>query len=199
MNQHPDRDDRGFTLIELLVYLALSVLVLGLVGGFLINSLTTERSVRGTTEASNSGQVAAQSISRGVRDALRIDVSSDGSLLRVLIVDDALATPLSIRCQAWYIADGELRMTQSTNPIPVPPGAAAVANWTLIAEDISAVGSSEYFTPTGGGASVDVAFKLAPARAASVLVETTARSRQLDPLQGAPASLLAQAGASKCF
>lgn len=189
------KNDSGFTLIELLVYGALSVLVLGLVGGFLINSLVAERSVRQTTQSSNSGQVAAQSISRGVRDALYLDEAAAGALLRAVIVDDAA----TVTCQAWYVAGGEVRTLRSSAPIPVPAEETDVENWTLIASNVSAVGGAPVFDLSDDGYSVDVRFQLTPQNGASILVETTARSRQLDPLKLGDTSVRDGVQETACF
>ncbi|WP_207454283.1 PilW family protein [Herbiconiux sp. SYSU D00978] len=191
-------NDRGFTLIELLVYGALSVLVLGLVGGFLINSLLAERSVRQTTESSNSGQVAAQSIARGVRDALYLDEAAGGALLRAVIVDDALAASPTVTCRAWYVTNGEVRTTSSNDPISVPSGPADVAGWTLVATGASPVGTAPVFDVVDDY-SVDVKFQIDPANGASILVETTARSRQLDPIALDVTPLRETVEATECF
>lgn len=173
------RDERGITLIELIIYAMLSILVLSVVGGMLINSFSAERVVRDSSDASNSGQLASQSITKGARMARALHVvtpSADSALLRVLIVDDALASPVVAHCEAWYFGDGELRTTRSSAAIAVPTTAADVADWTLLASRVEQVGTTPIFNVSGLSATLTM--QLNTGEGSPVLIETTAVSRQ---------------------
>lgn len=171
--------DRGFTLIELLVASALSVLVLSIVGGMIISSITTEHTVQESTESSTLAQLTSSSITHGVRHASSLDLSAptpDTQLLRALIVDDVLATPVVAHCESWLYGDGEVRTKSSTAAIPVPASMAGAANWTLLADGVQAVGTTPVFTLTG--LTVDLSMQLRGDLGVTVLVDTTAVSRQ---------------------
>ncbi|MDJ0325036.1 hypothetical protein QMG61_14820 [Cryobacterium sp. PH31-AA6] len=135
------------TLIELLVYMVLAVVVLLIVGGLLINSLTTQRTVRNATQASNAGQLVAQSVAQGVRNASALKVTAPifgGELLTVLTA--SMTTPQTWSCQAWYFGSGEVRTKTSSTLIPTT--AASVANWTLLGTGMQSVSGGAVFTST---------------------------------------------------
>jgi prepilin-type N-terminal cleavage/methylation domain-containing protein len=173
------RSQQGFTLIELLIYSALIGFVLLIIGGFLINSLTAERTVKSGAEATNSGQLVAQSVTKGVRDSSALDLTTPftGSLLlRALIVDDSIAAPATAHCQAWYFGGGELRTTTSPSAIPVPADHAAVSGWLLLATGVEQIGLTPVFSVAGSTA--DITLQTRPRDRPPVLLETTAVSRQ---------------------
>jgi type II secretory pathway pseudopilin PulG len=140
-------DDAGMTLVELLVYMVLAVVVLLIVGGLLINSLSSERTVRNATQASNTGQLVAQSVAQGVRNASALKVtipSFGGELLTVRTA--SMTNPQIWSCQAWYFGAGEVRTTKSTALIITT--AATIANWTLLGTGMQSVSGGPVFTST---------------------------------------------------
>ncbi|MCU1418120.1 MAG: prepilin-type N-terminal cleavage/methylation protein [Schumannella sp.] len=173
------KSDRGFTLIELLVASALSIIVLSIVGGMIISSITTEHTVQESTESSTLAQITSSSITHGVRHASKLSLSAPSGntqLLRALIVDDALASPVVAHCESWYYAGGTLRTKSSSTAIAVPTGSADVVNWTLLAEGVAPVGTIPVFTLTGS--TVDLSMQVTGDRGLTVLIDTTAVSRQ---------------------
>jgi prepilin-type N-terminal cleavage/methylation domain-containing protein len=173
------RSDRGFTLIELIVASMLSVLVLSIVVGMMISSFSTERIVQGSNESSSLGQLAASSISRGTRHASALELSAptaDSQLLRALIVDDVLPTPVTAHCESWYYGGGEVRTERSASAIPVPTSAADVASWTLLADGVAPVASTPVLAISG--LTVDLTMQLTTGDGLTVLIDTTAVSRQ---------------------
>jgi prepilin-type N-terminal cleavage/methylation domain-containing protein len=176
------RSDRGFTLIELLVASALSLLVLSIVGGMVISAVSTERTVQESTTSSNLGQLAASSITHGVRASSKLSVSSPAAgtqVLRALVVDDVLSTPAAAHCEAWYVGGGEVRTTRSSVAIPVPSTPADVASWTLLAEGVSTSGSEPVFTLAS--LKLELLMQLTSENGVAVLIDTTAVSRQPGP------------------
>ncbi|WP_168626189.1 MULTISPECIES: type II secretion system protein J [unclassified Cryobacterium] len=176
------RDERGITLVELIIYAMLSVLILSIVGGMLVNSLTAERIVRDSSQASNTGQLVAQSVTRGVRMASKLEVSTptpDSVVMRALIVDDALASPATAHCEAWYFGNGELRTTRSPSAIPIPGSHADAEGWTLLATGVAEVGARPAFSVTG--LSANLALELDTGDSSPLLIETSAVSRQQAP------------------
>ena len=177
--------DRGFTLIELVVSLAIGVLGLVIVGGMLIGTMKAQSSVREAAQSSNTGQLVSKALTRDVRAAreLRATPSSAGTcLLRLTVVDNALATPVSVRYVAWYFGNGEIRSTRSASAIAVPASPSDVATWTLFASGVSRANSTPVFSASGP--QVVLSFRVAGSSGAPVLIQTTAASRQPMPTPG---------------
>lgn len=175
------KSERGLGLIELIIYSMLSVIVLGIVGGILINSLTAERTVRDSAQASNTGQLVARSVSQGIRNAssIQLVVPTAGEQLLKARTVDAGANPVW-RCQAWYFGNGEVRVTTSSTTIPTPT-ALQLATWTLLADGIQATsGTTPVFTLDGRR--VDLALEVSTNGGPSVLISTSALSRQPVPI-----------------
>lgn len=175
------KSERGVTLVELMVYSLLLAIVLALIAGLLINGLKTERTVRDSAHATSSGQVAAQSLSRGVRDATTLQLSApsgDPQVLMALVVDDALATPVVSHCAAWYFGDGEFRATRSNAMIPMPTSPADVESWTLLASGVEPADGDPVFTLDSATRDVDFKMQLSTGNGLKTLIETSAVSRQ---------------------
>jgi type II secretory pathway pseudopilin PulG len=96
--------EAGFTLVELIIYISLSVLILSLVGGFLLNGVRAERDVVSTAQAANTAQLIAESIKRDVRNATEVRVNDDNNLLTVRTI--GMGATLDSSCRAWYFNVG---------------------------------------------------------------------------------------------
>lgn len=178
--QTPKANDAGFSLIELLVASALGLIVLSIVGGMVISSVTTERTVNDSTTSSNLGQLALSSVSHGVRHASALSLlepTVDTQVLMALIVDDVLAVPATAHCEAWFVGAGEVRTTRSDTAIAIPSGSADVVDWTLLATDVEKVGAAPVFT-TPGGLMIQLKMQLQGDDGLTVLMDTTTVSRQ---------------------
>lgn len=132
----PNHHQRGYTLVELLVYVSLFVIVLAIVGGFLINSLSAEKGVRGAANASNHGQLLAQSLQHGIRNAKAIRVTQPPvsaaapkfhpAGMQLLVVESMTGAtdPAVTRCQAWLYTPsrgGQMFVRNvASGPITVP-------------------------------------------------------------------------------
>ena len=183
------KSERGFTLIELMIAGMLSVVVLVIVGGMLINSMKAERVVRDATSASNAGQLVATSVTRGVRNASSLDLTAPAAgeeLLRAR-TSGTSADPTAFVCQAWYFSGDEIRMKMSPTAIAAPTPA-QLATWTLVSDGIGPVSGGPVFTLNGK--QLDLKLNASAGDGAPVLISTSAVSRQ-------PAS--APADAPVCF
>ena len=176
------KSERGFTLVELLIYSMLSVIVLGIVGGLLINSLTAERIVRSAAEASTAGQLVAQSIGHGVRNASAITLSAPTPDTQLLMVRTVGPGPTAEwLCQAWYIGANEVRTKTSSAVIP-PPSASDAADWTMLGDGMQPASSAPFLTLTDRR--VDLKFEVNTGDALPVLISTSTVSRQPVPATG---------------
>ncbi|WP_166804868.1 prepilin-type N-terminal cleavage/methylation domain-containing protein [Cryobacterium sp. Sr8] len=180
-----DSADSGFTLIELLIYMVLSVVVLLIVGGLLINSLNAERTVRDATQASTAGQLISKSLGQGVRNASAIWHTPAGVQPELLIVRTAGAgATASWYCQAWSYANGEVRTKTSTTLISTIP--ASVASWTLLGAGIAPVSGAPVFPKSGR--QVDLTLDVKSGQGKAVRISTTLTSRQPVPVSGVEVS-----------
>ena len=194
------REDRGFTLIELLISSMLLMLVIGAVGGVLLSSMSAEDTVRDTTSAARSGQIAVASLTKGVRQARAVNVTTPFAgavLVRTLIVDNATAGSAQAHCEAWVYADGEIRTRRSATAIAAPTGLAAITGWTLLTAGVEPVAGRPVLSANGAG--VDVAFHVSQDDGPQALIDTHAVSRQADPISGDLAPLPAPIEEDQCF
>lgn len=177
--------DAGFTLVELLVYMSLMVVVLLIVGGMLINSLTTQKSVRAATQASNAGQLVSLSVGQGVRNASSIWHSLPGVVPEVLIVRTVgTSTPQNWFCQAWSYQGGEIR-TKTSNVI-IPISVPSISTWTLLGDGMQQVAGSPVFATSGR--SVVLNLDVSTGNGKAVRINTTSTSRQPIPATGVEVS-----------
>lgn len=132
-------DDAGITLIEVILYVLLSSLILIPVTMILITSVTTQRDVASVTEATSRGQSMGAVIERAVRNGLAVDVSADGTQLKVRTSLEG-----SLACQAFLLTDGQARVTQTPTLIP-----ADATTWSDWEKGIARDGMTPYFVATG--------------------------------------------------
>ena len=132
--------EQGFTLVELLVYVMLFGLVLSIASTLLINSVKTSKTVSSVTEASTAGQLVAQSVVKGIRNASDFKLTNSAGNDQFLVARTALGgATLDWACAAWYYSaagDGSIRYKFSGTAIAAPATAADLASWTLLDEGI---------------------------------------------------------------
>lgn len=171
--------EEGFTLVELLVYGLVLVIVLTIVGGLLISSLSTERSVRSVTSASTTGQLAAESIVTGIRNSSGFAVSTPVPSDQMVVARVAgSGDSIDWTCTAWYYSaagDGSIRSTRSASAIAAPT-AAQLAAWTLITEGVDSIGGSPVFA-VGGTDTLAIMFHSLAGDRPPVAIESSAVSR----------------------
>lgn len=178
LNTLRSHSERGITMIELLVYMVLAPLVLVMVGGLLINSITTQQTVRTAAEANTTGQLVMRSVDSGVRNASAVQVSENG---RLLVARTSIGADAWI-CRAWYVdpADqGTVYMTESTTAAGIDTSTAA-SGWTQLAVGAT-VGITEPFTPVTmpipGNTSVTLTLKLDAGNSSDVALTRTIAPR----------------------
>jgi len=141
------RDDRGVTMAEMLVVMLITGMILIAVGAMYISTLQVQKTVVALTGSTNSAQLVASSVDKGVRNGVQllpIETGTDGGQL--LVVCTAGGTePITYRWQAWYyspLGTGTLRTTTFGQGLPpVVPDAEALATWTLLLADIEPRGA----------------------------------------------------------
>ncbi len=130
--------ERGFTLVELLIYGLLLLVVLGVVGGMLISTQAVGTQVRESTETTSQAQLAAESVTAGIRNASAFQVAdlADDQVVMARVAGGG--EPITWRCMAWYYSDADqaIYQHQSTSPFAQPTSAADVAGWQLLASGI---------------------------------------------------------------
>ncbi|WP_156376721.1 PilW family protein [Yonghaparkia sp. Root332] len=172
-------------MIELLIYMLLAVIVLTIIAAILINSLRAENTVRTSAEATDTAQLAAQSLNRGIHNASAIEVSApvaDVAVVRTRSLDSSSEGVW--QCQAWVVVDGQLRTTRSDAAIPVPTTAAEVASWLLVAEGVAPIGTDPIFSLAADERSLAVGFTVANGSGIPVTLDTTIISKQPIPATG---------------
>lgn len=145
------RADAGFTLIELLIYSMLMVLVLAIVGAMISSFTSTSKTVGSITQVSTSGQLAAQSVERGIRNSSDFRLTTPTGTDQLLIARVAGGgANLTWQCVAWYYSAGDssLRYTTSATAIPTPT-ATDLTHWTLLGSGITPTSGSTIFSSTG--------------------------------------------------
>jgi prepilin-type N-terminal cleavage/methylation domain-containing protein len=174
------RDEQsGFTLIELVVASMLTVVIAVVIGNILITTLGSEKTVRTTTQATSAGQLVAQSIDKGVRNAVWISplpYATGGDYFLTVRTADG-KKDVTYTCQAWYItAAGSAYVRSSDSPILKPTGG-NVTGWTLLTTGIERSGAQHILDSSLAG-QVDIHFEVDAGDAPNVLISTSALSRQ---------------------
>lgn len=185
MRDIENRRDEGVSLVELLIYMLLAVTVLTIISAILINSLQAERTVRTSAQATDTAQLAAQSLNRGIHNASAIEVTSPASgitLVRTRSIDSSAAGVW--RCEAWVVANGQMRFTTSSAAIAPPTTAAAAASWLLLADGVEPIGANPIFALAADERSVSVGFTVANGSGVPITLDTTIVSKQPIPSTG---------------
>lgn len=192
--------EAGYTLVELLMYSSLLVLILTVVGGMLLNTLTSEQKVLDSADASSLSQLISTSVHSGVRNATAVEVTpgidpdTDDQLLVVTAVStDSTLTASARVCQAWYYTEtngGAMYYKRGTAPQTiVAPTADALANdmtgWILLGSGLSAsddsagVAQPVFSDSSAGSPSITLNFAInADGDSSPALISTTVTSRQ---------------------
>lgn len=146
-----DNED-GLTLPELIIYSLLAVVVLGIVGNILIQSLKIERSVRAVTETTTQAQLGAYAVQTGIRNASDFQLTDNGDDQLLVARTAGSGATLTWSCVAWYYSDSEGTIRQSRSPAAITmPSAADLLDWSLIAEDIARPASPSFDGIFSGG------------------------------------------------
>ncbi|WP_129590331.1 hypothetical protein [Cryobacterium aureum] len=190
------RGEGGYTLVELLIYSSLLVLILTVVGGMLLNTLTSEEKVMASADANAVSQLISTSVHSGVRNATALqitdsaDLDNDDQLLVVTAVSSDPAVPARSRvCQAWYYTESNggamfYRRAAAPQTIVAPTAddlATDMTGWTLLGSGLSAASAQPVFNPdvTPDRRAVTLNFTInADGDSSPALISTTVTSRQ---------------------
>lgn len=159
--------DGGFTLVELAVATAVLSVILLAVGGLMLGTTLTQRSVTAVSGASSSAQTAAAELRAELRNAVEVDLRTvDGTDQLLLARVAGTGSSATFTCRGWYYAHDERELRTSTWPVagstPLPSSASAVATWTLLLSGVGPrSGSTTVFSPPSGG-TIEIAFDVAP-------------------------------------
>jgi hypothetical protein len=170
-----DHRDAGVTLIELLVYCLLSVIVLGLVGTILIQSLKVQTQVQGTNSAASTGQLVSSSVTRGIRNSTTVTWASSASgELLVSRTNNSVGT-VSCGYKAWYYSINAKTIYATTSASAIAePSTSQLGTWTILATGIQKSGTTFIFTVSG--LQVDIRFNVAVGTESPLPIKTTAIS-----------------------
>ena len=136
--QRMRENEDGLTLPELIIYSLLAVVVLGIVGNILIQSLKIETAVRAVTETTTQAQLGAYAVQTGIRNASDFQVTDNGGDQLLVARTAGSGSTLTWSCLAWYYSEAEGTIRQSRSPGAITmPSASDLLDWTLIAEDIA--------------------------------------------------------------
>ncbi|MFC5928099.1 hypothetical protein D6T64_10350 [Cryobacterium melibiosiphilum] len=181
--------DGGFTLVELLVYVAFAVIVLTLVGGMLISTLTAEKDIVSRSESTTAGQSVAQSVHSAVRNSARLLLSptDTGQLLVVSSVGGAAV--LATSCEAWYYTDVDggalyFKRADLAADLLEKPSAGVGNGWILLVQGMEPLAYvDEVFTDSisaAGTATVSLSFTADVVNQGSpIVIESTTTSREV--------------------
>jgi len=173
----PEREE-GFTLIEVLVTSMLLVLVLAIAGTLIGSLSTTSRTVNSLTATTSSAQIAAESVERGIRNSSDFLLSVPSGTDQMLVARTAQSgTTLNWVCSAWYYSaanGGSIRFKTSTTAIAAP-NAAALAQWTLLAQGVAPSSGTTIFS--GSSPTLSFSFKSTSAGAGAATIKSTVLSR----------------------
>lgn len=142
MIRHRNRDE-GLGLIELIVAIVVSgILFIGIATVF-TRSWQTQEEVMSVSEATNRGQLVASAVERAVRNGLYVEVSADGTTLRV-----STSLSGSLKCQAFLLADtsgGIARFSASSGPL------GDSSTWPTWQTGVAADGATPFFDDSTPG------------------------------------------------
>ena len=175
----PRRRETGFTLVELIIYISLSVLVVSLVGGFLLNAAHAQREVTVATEGANTAQLIVESIKRDVRNATEVAVSGNLLVVRTAGMDD----PLALTCRAWYFDFDTFYVVTTGNARVSAPSPEELDAWTMQGQGLSPIDPAESaLVFARDGATVELSFSVDAS--ASTVVQTAVTPRAPLEMEG---------------
>jgi len=165
-----DRADAesGFTLVELIVYVSLLGIIITVVSGIFLSSLSAEKSVRTVVQATSLGQVAAQSVQAGIRNSSDFRLqsySNNDQLVRARVAGSDSA--LTYGCAAWYYSAADRTIRHKTSATAIaPPTAAQLATWLLLVDGVvpattTPVSTQIFTADPAAPQQLDIAFEVA--------------------------------------
>jgi hypothetical protein len=187
MSGLPERAaDRGLTLIELIITVALTTMVITVLGTVLVSALRVQAGVDALGSASNGAQLVVRSLQRGIGNASAIKAEAptvDGQLLRARVAVAGPSGTVSWRCVAWYwsATARTVRTTSSATGLVPVPTAASLSSWSLLAHRVQLpTGTTQAFTTAGTQLQLRLAVGGASATRPVLVATTMAAGPQSD-------------------
>ena len=178
--------ERGLTLLELLITSTLSIIIVMIAGGLLINGLRTQEMTHTVTDASNIAQQVVRSVQAGIKNASAITVISNAATGTQLLLARTIGldpTSTAASCQAWYYtpSNGGTVYTHKTTPaslISLPSGGPQ-GSWTLLGTGIAPAdpATGKVFNAPSGGR-VELKFDVKAGAHPYVLINTMTYTSQ---------------------
>lgn len=174
------KESSGFTLIELLISTGLTLIVVGIGAGVLVNGVRTQDTAQAVTNAANTAQQVVTSIQTGVRNASAVTVMSNpatGTQLLLARTVGSNPSTTAASCQAWYYtpSNGGAVYTKRTTPASIIslPASGPQGSWTLLGSGISPSdpATGRVFSAPSGGR-VELKFDVAAGSHPYVLMNT---------------------------
>jgi hypothetical protein len=141
-----------------------------------MSTLGSERTIRTTTQATSGGQLVAQSIDKGVRNATWIDLTAASGEYFLTVRTASSTAVVTYSCQAWYITPAGAAYMRTSPTKITKPVAGNVTGWTLLSTGIQQSGSSSILSRSGR--EIAMSFEVDAGDAPDVLISTSALSRQ---------------------
>jgi len=171
------RRDDGLTLVELIITMAISSVVLLIIGGLFVSTVLAERTVRDASLTATQVQSAVRGISDGVGNASHLQLTNPTGSDQLLVVRSAgNGATASWGCEAWYFdaAKGIVRRSTSAPGAPiVAPDSTQLATWPVVMTGIAPTSGSGIFVLTGN--EVDIGFTARTQDQVVRIVTTVAR------------------------
>lgn len=185
--------DAGLTLVEVIVTVALTSVVLFVIGGLFVSTFLAERIVSSSSVAASEAQVAVRSINERVSSSSGLALTAPTSGDQLLVVRSA-GKDVSIVwvCTAWYYSSstGSLYSTQApAGSVIAAPTLDELVHWTLVLSDVTPMGVDGIFGSSGDDVTIE--FTVAAGSSPPVEISTTVARPDV-----ATASI---PGGSQCF
>jgi hypothetical protein len=182
--------DAGYTLVELLIYSSLLVLILTVVGGMLLNTLTSQQKVLDSANANGVSQLIASSVSSGMRNATGLDLiddfpdaPDDQVLVLTTVSGVATGTAADRVCKAWYFTEsngGSMYYQRGATKADIAATSVDnLAGWTLLGSGLSATGPAIFADANTINPAITLNFAVnANEESSPTVISTTFKTRQ---------------------
>jgi Tfp pilus assembly protein PilV len=145
--------DSGFTLPEVIMYGLLLGIVLGVVASMMVSGQTAERTIRNVFDASTDGQLLADSLETGVRNASGYKVTAPTESTQLLSARVAQGdTSIVWNCVSWYYSpdvDGGSVWYKSSPTAINEPSSSTLPTWTRLVSGVKPASGTKIFEIAG--------------------------------------------------
>lgn len=167
-------DDRGVTLAELIVAMAVSSILLVVLGSLFVSAFVAQQTVAEVTAKTSEAQVAVDTVKAAIADSSNLQLTDEGDDQLLIARVAGSGAGITYTCRAWYFDEdaGELReFVTADGTVIEAPSASELADWILVASSITPRAADGIFERTGD--QVRIALD-AEADGKTIRLETTA-------------------------